>query len=150
MMTCGGIHAVLLAAGQSRRMGARNKLLLELEGEAMVRRIARRLLAAEPAGVVAVTGHAQAGIQSALAGLDIRFVHNPDYATGMASSLRCGLNALPPGATGALIALSDMPELEVKNYLQLISAFRESGGAVPVRAANGGRPGNPVILPRRL
>lgn len=144
------VHAVLLAAGQSRRMGRQNKLLMEIGGQPMVRRVAERLLAAEPAGVVAVTGHEALQVQRALAGLKLRLVHNPEHAGGMAGSLRHGLRALPEDARGALIALADMPELTARDYRRLIEAFVAAGGEAAVRATASGRAGNPVILPRAL
>lgn len=146
----GKVHAVLLAAGLSSRMGDTNKLLVEIGGEAMVRRVARALVAAEPAGVVVVTGHERRKIEQAMQGLAVEVSHNPDFATGLSSSLRQGLRTLPPDAAGALIALGDMPYIGPSDYRLLMVAFQRAEGRSIVRATNGGRPGNPVILPRIL
>lgn len=144
------IHAVLLAAGLSSRMGDANKLLAEIRGEAMVRHVAAELAASRPAGVVVVTGHERKSIEQVLHGLEIEVCHNPDFATGQASSLKRGVGALPAGSGGAMIVLADMPRLTASDFRRLMDAFRTAGGDRIVRATDQGRPGNPVILPRRL
>lgn len=146
----GEVHAILLAAGLSRRMGERNKLLIDLGGEIMVRRVARALADAHPASIIAVTGHEHEKVGQSLEGLPVILVHNPDFAGGMSTSLRAGLHALPPTAKGALVALGDMPALTARDYGLLLEAFRREGADAIVRAAYDGHPGNPVILPRNL
>ena len=85
------IAALLLAAGQSRRMGAVNKLLADIDGAPMVRRVAEALAASKTWGpTLAVTGHEAVRVREALAGLDVTFVHNADYADGLSASLRRG------------------------------------------------------------
>lgn len=104
------IHAVLLAAGESRRMGGPNKLLLRVGGEPLVRRTARTLLSSGLDGVTAVTGHDGEAVAAALAGLPLTIVPNPDYAAGQMTSVRAGMLALP--ATDAvLVCPADMPAL---------------------------------------
>jgi hypothetical protein len=97
------IAAVLLAAGLSRRMGGRNKLLAEIGGEAMVRRAARTLLACE-LEVVAVTGHAREAVEAALVDLDLETVFNPDYRAGQRASVRAGLAAVAGRCDAVLVA----------------------------------------------
>ena len=75
-------------------MGALNKLLIEVDGEPMVRRVAAAALASKAAPVVVVTGHEAERVQEALAGLDVAVAHNPDFAEGMSTSLERGLQAL--------------------------------------------------------
>ncbi|WP_159586587.1 NTP transferase domain-containing protein [Chelativorans xinjiangense] len=144
------VWAVLLAAGQSRRMGAENKLLADFAGKTLVRRAAERVAESRAAGAVAVLGHEAEAVSQALSGLDLRQVKNEDFATGLASSLKVGIRALPPSAAGALVALADMPEVTTADFDRLIEAFVAAGGRAIVRATHGGKRGNPVILPRVL
>jgi molybdenum cofactor cytidylyltransferase len=142
----GNIGAVVLAAGRSTRMGA-NKLIADIGGKPMVRRVAEAALESAASPVLVVTGHQEADVRSALAGLDVVFVHNPSYALGLSSSLKAGIAAVPPGVAGILVLLGDMPQIGPGHLDRLISAFRDSGDVVvvPVRA---GKRGNPVLWPR--
>ncbi|KGF71237.1 4-diphosphocytidyl-2C-methyl-D-erythritol kinase [Hoeflea sp. BAL378] len=144
------VGVVLLAAGQASRMGeaAGHKLLAEFEGEALVRRMARTALASKAAGTIVVTGHRGEDIAASLSGLEVELVPNPDFATGMASSLRRGLEALDETVAGALVLLGDMPAVQAGHLDALIDGFARSNGRAIVRACDGARRGNPVILPR--
>ncbi len=145
------VGAVLLAAGQARRMGAGgpHKLLAEFEGMPLVRRSAQMLLAADLASVVAVTGHRREEVEEALSGLDLVLQFNPDYATGMASSLVSGVSSQEASLhDGILVMLADMPAVTSAQVDMLIARFRESGGRAIVRSVFEGKRGNPIILPR--
>jgi molybdenum cofactor cytidylyltransferase len=144
------VHAVLLAAGRSSRMGGPNKLLALFEGEPLVRRVASGALASKAAGVIVVTGYQAGRVRSALSGLDVAFVENPDFASGLSSSLRAGVAALPADAAGVLVLLGDMPGVSFADLDGMIEAFRKSEGRSVVRAAHQGRRGNPVLLPRSM
>lgn len=144
------VHAVLLAAGRSSRMGGPNKLMALFQGKPLVRLTVERVLASRAAGTVVVTGHQAGRIREALSGLDISVVNNADFASGLAGSLKAGIAALPESAAGALIVLGDMPELLATDLDRLISAFERAEGRAVVRATHDGRRGNPVILPRAL
>jgi len=137
---------VVLAAGQSSRMGGPNKLLAHFDGEPLVRRVAARVAAARVARTIVVTGHQKDAVEAALAGLDLAFVHNPSFAEGLSTSLRAGV-AAADDADGVLIVLADMPAVATADLDQLIAAF---GAGAIVRATADGRRGNPVILPRAL
>src|SRR5690606_21530027 len=90
------VAALILAAGQGRRMGGPNKLLATLNGKPLVRIAAEAALHSRAASVTIVTGHRDEEIRTALAGLDVAIVHNPDYASGLSTSLRGGIASLPP------------------------------------------------------
>lgn len=141
-----GIGAILLAAGQSRRMGAKNKLLLDIDGEPMVRHAARMLLDSRAEEVVAVLGHQSAAVGDALAGLPVRIVHNAAFREGQMTSVRCGLDALSDRHAGILVALADQPALTAADMDFLVDAFLSGDRQrvlVPVR---GDRRGNPIVL----
>jgi molybdenum cofactor cytidylyltransferase len=141
------VAAVVLAAGRSTRMGAQNKLLAEIGGVPMVRRVSEMALRSKARPVLVVTGHQAAAVAAALGGLDVTLVANPDYATGLASSLKSGIRAVPAECAGALILLGDMPRIAAEHIDRLVEVFAaaQGGVVVPVHA---GRQGNPVLWPR--
>lgn len=144
----GRCGAVVLAAGGSRRMGGRNKLLLPVAGAPMVRRVADAAVASRADTVVVVTGHQAGAVTAALAGLALTIVHNRDFATGLAGSLARGLQALPLDVTAALVCLGDMPWVEARHLDRLLAAREDTAGGsvwVPTWA---GRRGNPVLWSR--
>jgi molybdenum cofactor cytidylyltransferase len=144
------VHAVVLAAGRSSRMGGPNKLMAHFAGKPLVRQTVERALASKLSSAVVVTGHQASRIREALDGLDIGVAHNPDFASGLASSLKTGIAAAPDEAAGALVLLGDMPAVSSADLDRLVAAFRKAGGKAIVRATHDGKRGNPVILPRAL
>jgi molybdenum cofactor cytidylyltransferase len=145
-----GVHAVVLAAGRSSRMGGPNKLLATFDGEPLVRRVVRAALASRAKAVCVVAGHEAGRVRAALDGLPVEIVDNPDFASGLATSLAAGLGAVPAWAAGALIMLGDMPGVSAADLDRLVAAFESGGARGPVRATYDGKRGNPVILPRAL
>jgi molybdenum cofactor cytidylyltransferase len=145
------VAALLLAAGQARRMGkdGPHKLLAEFDGKPLVRRTAETLLGSETSPVVAVLGHRRQEIEAALSGLSIGFCFNADFASGMASSLVAGMSEPEvKEADGVLVMLADMPAVTSEHVNLLVRTFREAGGGVVVRSVSDGKRGNPIILPR--
>ncbi len=143
------VAAVLLAAGLSRRMGERNKLLIEIGGEPLVRRTAKVYLAAG-ADVYAVLGFEAGKVRAALAGLPIRFVMNPDYEEGQQTSVRAGAENIPPGYDTILVALADQAALTPADIAGLLDAFASCGGERIIVPFFQGLRGNPVAFPARL
>jgi molybdenum cofactor cytidylyltransferase len=123
-MTRERVAGVVLAAGLSSRMG-RNKLLLDLAGKSVVRRAAEKALAAELAPVLVVVGHERERVEAELRGLPCLPVVNPDYESGMNSSLRTGIAAVPDDCAGALVLLADMPLVTTNMLRALCDAFAE-------------------------
>lgn len=139
------IAAVVLAAGQSRRMGATNKLLAEIDGKPMVRRVVETVGQSQAGPVVVVTGHESARVRQALEGLQVTFVENPDYADGLSTSLAAGVAALPGEVDGAVVCLGDMPLVEPRHINKLISAFDPEEGRTICVPVSRGKRGNPVL-----
>ncbi len=138
------IAAVVLAAGQSRRMNGPNKLLLPVDGRPLVRRTVEAALGAGLDPIAVVTGHMEDAVRAALDGLDVETVHNPDYALGLSTSLRVGLGAVD-GADAALVVLGDMPRLDAGLLRRLAAAYDPGNGrriAVPTHKA---KRGNPIL-----
>ena len=119
------VDAIVLAAGRSSRMGGPNKLMALFDGRPLVRLTAETARASRAGEVVVVTGHQDERMTAALAGLDVRRVHNRDYPSGLASSLKTGVRALSPDAAGALILLGDMPGVTAADLDRLIACLRE-------------------------
>jgi molybdenum cofactor cytidylyltransferase len=141
------IGGVLLAAGSSRRMGEVNKLLVEIDGEPLVRRAAQAMLDGGIMDLVVVTGHQRDQIVAALHGLEVTFAHNADFASGQAGSVAAGIAALPQTVSGALIALGDMPYIAPDLVAEMIRDHSGLGDheariSFPVHE---GRRGNPVL-----
>jgi molybdenum cofactor cytidylyltransferase len=142
------VAAIVLAAGQSQRMGS-NKLLADLGGQPMVRRSVEAVRAAGVEPVIAVTGHEADKIAAALDGLGIEIVHNPDYAHGLATSLKRGLAAVPEDADAVLVCLGDMPRVTAKAIGRLIAAFNPAEQRTICVPVHKGQRGNPVLWGRK-
>ena len=148
--TANDVAAIILAAGRATRMGGPNKLLAELNGKALVRIVAEQALASKASSVTVVTGHQAREVEAALRGLNVSFVHNPDFADGLATSVKTGIATLPVAASGALVCLGDMPLIDTKLLDRLIKAFAPDRGALITVPVSEGRRGNPVLWSRRF
>jgi molybdenum cofactor cytidylyltransferase len=145
------VSAILLAAGASRRMGGRDKLLEDVGGEPALRRAARALIDSAADEVIAVIRAGDGARRAALADLPLRITENPEAGEGMASSIRAGLAALRRDADAAVVALADMPEIGAEHIDRLLSAFDPAEGRAICRATDAdGRPGHPVLFGRRF
>jgi molybdenum cofactor cytidylyltransferase len=144
------IAGVVLAAGRSSRMGGPNKLLAEIGGKPLVRIVVDAVLASRARPVVVVTGHQRDKVEAALAGLSVKFVHNPHFADGLGTSLKAGIAALPAEADGAIVCLGDMPQVDASLIDRLIGAFDPDHGALVVLPTIDGKRGNPVVWSRRF
>lgn len=137
---------VLLAAGASSRMGARDKLLEIIETETLLRRQARAALTAG-LGPVAVTLPPDRPLRAAaLAGLAVMPLPVPEAATGMSASLRAAADWAQGHAL--MVIPADMPDLTSEDFRSLANAF---DGETPLRACTAdGMPGHPVLFPAYL
>jgi molybdenum cofactor cytidylyltransferase len=150
------IGALLLAAGQSRRMGGPNKLLAEIPGPSpetvvpMVALVARRLLASRARPIIAVLGNRADEIDAALGRLPVERVRNPDFADGLSTSLKRGLAALPDDVDGVLVCLGDMPLISGRHLDRLIAAFNPLEGRAIIVPTRHGKRGNPVLWGKRF
>jgi molybdenum cofactor cytidylyltransferase len=142
------IAAIVLAAGTSSRMG-RQKLLLPMEGRALIRVSVEQVLAAGLDHTVVVLGRDAAAVARAVDGLPVRTVVNPRYAEGQSTSLRAGLDALPLETEAAVVALGDQPLPDPGLIGRLVAVFRETRQPIVVPRYTDGR-GNPVLFAARL
>ncbi len=142
------VAGVVLAAGSSTRMG-QNKLLLRLDGEALVARAARRAAAGGLDPVLVVLGHEAEHVERALAGVRYRPVFNPDHASGQASSFRAGIAAVPEEAPAAVILLADMPHVTAEMLAALVARYRSAGSPLVI-TEYGGVHAPPTLYDRAL
>lgn len=139
------IAAVVLAAGESRRMGDANKLTMMVDGTPMVARVVDALLGSRAERVIVVTGHERERIEEALSGRNVELVHNPDYEEGIGASIRTGVAALGNDVDGALVALGDMPWVTAEVIDRLADAFTADGDLSIFIPTFGRKRGNPVL-----
>jgi molybdenum cofactor cytidylyltransferase len=144
------VAAVVLGAGRSSRMGGPNKLLADIGGRSLVRIVTEAALASRARPVIVVTGHQRERVEAALAGLPVKFVHNPHFADGLGTSLKAGIAALPADIDGAIVCLGDMPQVDAALIDRLIGVLDPDKGALAVVPTIEGKRGNPVVWSRRF
>jgi molybdenum cofactor cytidylyltransferase len=144
------IAALVLGAGKSSRMGGPNKLLAEIGGRPLIRIVVDQVLKSRARPVVVVTGHQRDRVETALSGLPVRFVHNPNFADGLGTSLKAGIAALPAEVDGVIVCLGDMPQVDAAIIDRLIGALDPDKGALVAVPTIDGKRGNPVVWSRRF
>ena len=143
------ISAIVLAAGMSRRMEGENKLLLPFGDKTMLETTLGQILASGVGEVVVVTGHEAEQVQGILKNRPVKITFNPDFSTGMTTSIQAGIRAASPEIQGFMICLSDMPLIDSAIYRQLAEVFFEKIKTAPrviVQLVFENTPGNPVIF----
>ncbi|HWC76424.1 MAG TPA: molybdenum cofactor cytidylyltransferase [Blastocatellia bacterium] len=138
------ISAILLAAGESRRMGEL-KQLLPFRGKTFVECCVDNLLASRVDEVVVVTGYRHREVGGAVANRPVRVVYNEDYEFGMSTSIKRGVASVSSEADACLIALVDQPQISSSTIDRLIEVYEDRHPLIVVPASNGKR-GHPIIL----
>ena len=140
------IHAIVLAAGRSRRMGKRvQKLLLPFGGDTVIGRVAGEVGRSPVDRPHVVVGADSDRVQRALSGRAVDIIRNPDPTGDMLSSVRCGLRALPPQCEGILVALGDQPAISADIISDMVEYFREVEQSIVVPTFDGER-GHPLLF----
>jgi molybdenum cofactor cytidylyltransferase len=143
------VGAVILAAGQSKRMG-QPKLILPWGRQTVIQHVVNQLAAAGVEEIVVVTGGAREAVESALTGCAVCLAHNPDYTRSeMLTSLQTGIRALPPSMQAMLVVLGDQPTIESTVVTQVVSHYLESGGSLIIPSYQMRR-GHPWLVEREL
>ena len=141
------VACILLAAGGSSRLGSA-KQLIDVDGEPLVRRSTRRLIELSVGPVGVVIGASPAAVTAALCGLTIAAIANSDWRDGIGASIRAGIRwAASTGATAALIALCDQPEVRASHLRALIEA---TSGVDASATEYAGVVGVPAVFQARL
>jgi molybdenum cofactor cytidylyltransferase len=144
------IAALIMAAGQSRRMGAQNKLLAKVNGAPMVRHVLNQIKGSDAGPVAIVLGHEPEKVRACLVAPDVVFVENPDFEQGLSTSLKRGLDSLPNDIDGVIVCLGDMPRVTADEINQLIAAFNPLEGRAICVPTHLGKRGNPVLWAHRF
>ena len=145
------VEVLLLAAGGSRRMRGRDKLLEIVDGEPLLRRTAGAALQSRVESVHVVMQPENADRDVALEGLDVHRIVSPEWQEGMAASIRAGMAGLSQDCDAVIIALADMPEVTAAHLNRLAAAYDVAEGREICRAvAADGTPGLPVLFGRRF
>jgi len=139
--------AVLLAAGESRRMGAENKLLLPYKGSVILDVVVRELLASNVDEIVVVTGYESERVAKLLDRYSVRLIHNETFKLGMTSSIQCGVREASKSSVGYMICLGDLPGIPAAIYSAIADRFAEqqSDTAIALPTVDEKR-GHPVVL----
>ena len=143
------ISAVILAAGESRRMGKQNKLLLPIGGEALLVKLVASVCASDVGQVLVVIGHEAEKIRRELNEFPLNFVYNPNFSEGMTTSIKYGVKVVSHECDGLLICLGDMPFINTSEINKLIHAYaknRIKGEGLIVVPVFKRQRGNPVLF----
>jgi len=145
------VAVLLLAAGASSRMRGRDKLMEDVDGEPLIRRVARKLTASDADTLCCVVRPDDAERVQALDGLQVDIVRNPRSKDGLGTSLAAGVTQLGDEYDAAVVALADMPGISGADVNRLIAAFDPQENRAIVRAKSAdGRQGHPVLFGRRF
>ncbi len=143
------VAGIVLAAGSSVRMG-RNKLLLELGGETVARRVVRTACAAGLAPVVVVTGHERGAVEAELRDMACRTVYNDEHAAGQHTSVRAGVRALDDDCAAAIVILADMPFVTSAMLRSVAARHAETGAPLVASRYGADTVAPPILYDRRL
>jgi molybdenum cofactor cytidylyltransferase len=142
------ISAILLAAGLSKRMGGENKLTKEIEGIPLIKRSVKNIIASAVDELIIVLGYQKEIIEKLIDKNEkIKFIFNKNFESGIASSIKTGLNHLSENTKAFFICLGDMPMVNQKTYNKLIEYKNNKEIIVPTYK---GKQGNPVLFPKSM
>ncbi|MCG8493690.1 MAG: molybdopterin-binding/glycosyltransferase family 2 protein [Sneathiellales bacterium] len=140
------IAVLLLAAGQSRRMGPQNKLLALVDGKPMLRHVAEAISKSDADHTLMITGHDADNVLKTIWDLDIASAQNPDYAEGISTSVKLGFKILSSDYDGILVCLGDMPFVTSDILNKMIAAFDPVEKRAIIAPVLNGKRGNPVLI----
>ena len=143
------ISAIILAAGESRRMGVQNKLLLQIDSEVLIRKFVKSVSNSLVDAVLVVVGFEAEKIKAVLHDQAVKFVENPSYEEGMTTSIQSGVKASSNESSGFMICLADMPFAETSDLNLLIQAFNDyqsKESSLIIVPVFQGKRGNPVLF----
>lgn len=142
------VCAIILAAGESKRFGPENKLLVEVDGVPALERVVNAIKQSGVERLAIVSGSDHEAIASLLSGYDVNVIKNPNWKQGMGGSLSAGASTIDESQfSGILICLGDLPFVESTTIAKLLETFLENGAQKIILPTNNGIRGHPVIFP---
>lgn len=141
------LDVLLLAAGQSRRMGSENKLLMPFKTTSLIRHVTEQLVAANIGEIMVVTGFDAERVRTEISDLPVKFCYNNDFEVGQMASVRAGSRMISGQGGGMMVALSDMPFLTAEDYRRLHRRFSALAAPKILIPDFAGERGNPIIIP---
>ena len=142
------LEGIILAAGESRRMGY-PKPLLDIGGRPFIEHIAETMLAVVPRLVIVIGAHRERVRAAIPRDARIAIVENPDYSRGQLSSLKVGIGVIQPDSAGAIVHLGDHPMVRVETFRAIVDSYHRTGKPIVI-ARHDGRRGHPVIFDRAM
>lgn len=143
------VSAILLAAGESKRMGEQDKLFLKYNGDWLINHTMRSLWNSKKSELIIVMQNDDNKLLDGKSNKEIKVVVNPDYKKGMTTSIQAGVSAASTFATGFMICLADQPLMTKEDYNEIIERFellvKHDGKSIVVPMYEG-KKGNPVIF----
>lgn len=143
----GGFWAVVLAAGESKRMGF-PKMLLNFNGRTMLEKVIDNIINSDVNNIIVVTGGYKESISELIASLPVKNCYNINYKQGMLSSVQCGFRSLPPDYDAALVFQGDQPFINPMVINMLIDAHLLSGKGIVIPVFEKKR-GHPLLITRK-
>lgn len=143
------IAAIVLAAGESKRMGAENKLLLPFGQKTLIEQTVDNILGSKAHEIIVVLGHQAKRVKEVLKGRKVKFVENPNYQEGMSTSIQTGFQAVSSEMNGIMVCLSDLPHIDSQEFDMMIDVFderRNLNEKLIVVPTYENKRGNPVIF----
>jgi molybdenum cofactor cytidylyltransferase len=143
----GGIWSIILAAGESRRMGF-PKMLLKFNGKTMIENVIDHVAESDSDGILVVLGAGWEDLIELVTKYDIKYSYNKNYRKGMLSSVQCGFRNLPSDIEAAMVFQGDQPFISPSVINSVINAYRSSDKGIIIPVYNGKR-GHPLLLDRK-
>ena len=143
---------MVLAAGESKRFEAGNKLLFRVGGKSLIRRVVETALASLASEVIVVTGYQAELVEAEISDLRderLRVVRNPEYREGMSSSVRVGVASASPDSEAVAILPADVAFISPRAIDEVILAYARRRPKIAV-ASHAGRSGHPILFDRSL
>ena len=141
------IGGLILAAGNSKRMGDKNKLLLKFRSEPIIKQVCRVALNTNLKPLYVVTGFQKNLIEKVIPPKIDKIIYNMNWSSGMASSIYAGLSCMPNSVSGCMIILGDMPLIKIETINLLLSEFKKHLYEKIVFPMYKKNQANPVIFP---
>lgn len=138
------IRAVILAAGESRRMG-KPKLLLPYGEKTIIETVVERVVSSKVDGTLVILGSERETIEEKIKNFPVKIVLNPEFRSGMLSSVQCGFKTVPEDTRAVLVVLGDQPAISSDIIDVLVEAYQKTGKGIVLPVYEKER-GHPVII----